>query len=64
MNDLFYTLVMHSQTVALNQVSAFYTRQSDTRRVGFSFLYRFGKEANACKRNTVGSAEDEKQRTN
>jgi len=63
-NDIFYTMVMHGQTVALNQVSAFYSRQSDTRRVGISFLYRFGKEANARKRNTVGSAEDEKMRTN
>ncbi|WP_338871871.1 outer membrane beta-barrel protein [Spirosoma sp. SC4-14] len=63
-NDLFYTMIVHGQTVALNQVSAFYTRQSDTRRVGLSFTYRFGKEANARKRNTVGSAEDEKLRTN
>jgi hypothetical protein len=63
-NDIFYSLVMHNQTIAINQVSAFFTRQSDTRRVGFSFLYRFGKEANARKRNTVGSAEDEKGRTN
>ena len=63
-NDIFYSLVMHSQTIAINQVSAFYTRQSDTRRVGFSFTYRFGKEANARKRNIVGSAEDEKGRTN
>ncbi|QHV95369.1 outer membrane beta-barrel protein [Spirosoma endbachense] len=63
-NDIFYSLVMNSQTVALNHISAFYTRQGDTRRVGFSFMYRFGKEANARKRNTVGSAEEEKQRTN
>lgn len=63
-NDIFYSLILHSQTVALDQVSAFSTRRSDTRRVGISFTYRFGKEANARKRNTVGSAEDEKLRTN
>lgn len=63
-NDIFRTMINHSQTIAINQVSAFSTRQTDTRRVGLSFSYRFGKAANARKRNNNGSAEDEKGRTN
>ncbi|MBS1504194.1 MAG: outer membrane beta-barrel protein, partial [Bacteroidetes bacterium] len=63
-NDIFGTLNFGTQTIGINQVSAFSTRESDTRRVGLSFVYRFGKAANARKRNTIGSAEDEKGRTN
>ena len=62
-NDLFNTLNFDGQTIGINQVSAFSTRQTDTRRLGIAFSYRFGKAANARKRNTNGSAEDEKGRT-
>jgi hypothetical protein len=37
---------------------------TDSRRVGLAFTYRFGKAANARKRNDNGSAEEEKGRTN
>ncbi|MDB5091352.1 MAG: TonB-dependent receptor plug [Mucilaginibacter sp.] len=63
-NDIFNTLVNHNQTTDINRVSAFSTMETDTRRVGLSFTYRFGKAANARKRNNTGSAEDEKGRTN
>lgn len=63
-NDLFNTLTLHNQTIGIKGVSAFNTRASDTRYVGLSFTYRFGKAANARKRNDNGSAEDEKGRTN
>ncbi len=63
-NDIFNTFNFGSETIGINQVSAFSTRKTDTRRVGFAFNYRFGKAANARKRNTNGSAEDEKGRTN
>ena len=63
-NDLFNTFNFGTQTIGINRVSAFSTRQTDTRWVGVAFSYRFGKAANARKRNTNGSAEDEKGRTN
>jgi len=63
-NDLLNTLNFGTQTVGINQVSAFSTRATDSRRVGLAFTYRFGKSANARKRNDSGSAEDEKGRTN
>jgi len=63
-NDLFNTLNFSTQTVGISHVSAFSTRATDSRRVGLAFTYRFGKAANARKRNTNGSAEDEKGRAN
>jgi hypothetical protein len=63
-NDIFNTLVNRNQTTDISRVSAFSTRETDTRRVGLSFTYRFGKAANARRRNNTGSAEDEKGRTN
>lgn len=63
-NDIFHTLNFGTQTIGINQVSAFSTRETDTRRIGIEFTYRFGKAANARKRNTTGSAEDEKGRAN
>jgi len=61
-NDIFNSLNFGSQTIGINQLSAFSTRQTDTRRIGAAFTYRFGKAVNARKRNTSGSAEDEKGR--
>ncbi|MBS1527912.1 MAG: outer membrane beta-barrel protein, partial [Bacteroidetes bacterium] len=63
-NDIFGTFNFSGQTIGIDQVTAFSTRATDTRRVGLSFSYRFGKAANARKRNITGSAEDEKGRTN
>jgi hypothetical protein len=63
-NDIFYSLKRNSQTTGIEQVAAFNTRQTDTRYVGLSFTWRFGKTTNARKRNDNGSAEEEKGRTN
>jgi hypothetical protein len=63
-NDIFNTLNFGTQTVGINQVSAFSTRATDSRRIGVAFTYRFGKAANARKRNHNGGAEDEQGRTN
>jgi len=63
-NDIFNTLTLHNQTLGINGVSAFNTRSSDTQYIGVSFTYRFGKAANARKRNDSSSAEDEKGRAN
>jgi hypothetical protein len=62
-NDIFHTLNFGTRTIGISQVSAFSTRETDSRRVGIAFTYHFGKAANARKRNTTGSAEDEKGRT-
>lgn len=63
-NDLLNSLTLHNQTLGIEGVSAFNTRSSDTRYIGLSFTYRFGKAVNARKRNDNGSAEEEKGRTN
>ncbi|MEO6630770.1 MAG: outer membrane beta-barrel family protein, partial [Mucilaginibacter sp.] len=63
-NDIFDKLTLHSQTLGINGVTAYNSRQTDSRWVGLSFTYRFGKAANARKHNDSGSAEDEKGRTN
>ncbi|MES2278648.1 MAG: TonB-dependent receptor [Bacteroidota bacterium] len=63
-NDLLNTLTLHNQTIGINGIYAFNTRTSDTRYVGLSFSYRFGKASNARKRNDNSSAEEEKSRTN
>ncbi|WP_190295370.1 TonB-dependent receptor [Mucilaginibacter rubeus] len=63
-NDIFHTLNFSTQTIGINQVNAFSNRSTDSRRIGISFAYRFGKAVNARKRNDSSSAEDEKGRTN
>jgi hypothetical protein len=63
-NDIFNTLTLRNQTLGINGVSAFNTRTSDTRYIGLSFTYRFGKAVNARKRNDNSSAEEEKGRSN
>jgi len=63
-NDIFDQLTLHSQTLGINGVTAYNSRQTDSGWVGLSFTYRFGNAANARKRNDSGSAEDEKGRTN
>jgi hypothetical protein len=62
-DDIFHTRNTR-YTSTLNEATYISTSKSDTRALGLSFSYRFGKDANARKRNTTGSAEDEKGRTN
>jgi hypothetical protein len=64
MNDIFYSSKLNSQTIGITQVAEYTTRKRDSRWIGFSFAYRFGKMTYARKRNDTGSAEDEKTRTN
>ncbi|HEU4551776.1 MAG TPA: TonB-dependent receptor [Chitinophaga sp.] len=61
-NDIFHSLSMARQTVGISQVSAFSHKETDSRWIGMSFIYHFGKSANARKRNDNGSAEEEKSR--
>lgn len=62
-DDIFHTQRTHYVST-LDHASYVQGIESDTRIIGLSFSYRFGKDANARKRNTTGSAEDEKGRTN
>jgi len=65
MDDIFHTMRRNSQTIGINQVSSFHEGQTDTRLLGLSFSYRFGREANARKRNhNTGGAGDEEKRVN
>lgn len=63
-NDIFHTMTMHSRTVGIKDVTAATYKETDSRWIGASFVYRFGKSSNARKRNDNGSAEEEKSRTN
>jgi hypothetical protein len=63
-NDIFHSTKLNSQTIGIAQVAEYKTRERDTRWMGFSFSWRFGKMSNARKRNDIGGAEDEKTRTN
>jgi hypothetical protein len=64
-DDIFRTLVNRSVTTGLGQATAINTSEWDTRLLGLSFSYRFGKAANARKSNhNAGGAGDEQGRTN
>ncbi len=62
-NDIFYSLKNKFTLISSSSIYI-HTSESDTRLISLSFSYRFGKDANARKRNDNGSAEDEKGRTN
>lgn len=65
LNDIFHTVKFHERTTLPAEMTAVRYSSSDTRRVGVSFSYRFGKQANARKRNhNTGGAEDEQGRVN
>lgn len=53
------------RTIAVNQAEVYNSRENDSRRIGISFSYRFGKDANARKRkHDKGGAEEESGRVN
>jgi len=64
-NDIFHSFYkMTTQTIDIAQVTAYSTRETDTRRIGIGFSYRFGKASNARKvRHDSGGAEDEQARS-
>jgi len=64
MNDIFHSLKFGDKTIIPVVLTAVHTNITDTRRVNISFNYRFGKDANARKRNhNNGGAADEQGRT-
>jgi hypothetical protein len=63
-DDIFHTMKRDSKTTG-TQLIAIHTGRSDIRQLSLSFSYRFGKEANARKRNhNSGGAGDEEKRAN
>jgi len=64
-NDMFHSVKLHDKTTLPGEMTAYHSTVSDTRRIGFSFNYRFGKQANARKRDhNTGGAEDVQGRVN
>ena len=64
-NDLFHTMNPLTKTIGINDFATFHSSKSDTRQILLSFLYRFGKDANARKRNhNTGGTDDEEKRVN
>jgi hypothetical protein len=63
--DIFYSRVRRDTTIGLDDAMVTHRGTADTRVVGISFSYRFGKAVNARKRNkNAGGASDEQGRAN
>ncbi|MES2733271.1 MAG: TonB-dependent receptor [Bacteroidota bacterium] len=58
MEDIFHSWQQNDRTVSLRQADAYHINQSDTRRIGLAFTYRFGKETFARKRHHTDNAAD------
>jgi hypothetical protein len=64
-NDIFRTTIMRNNITAAQQLFIRRTVETDTRRIGIAFTYRFGKDNNNRKRNhSTGGAADEQGRVN
>ena len=64
-NDIFHTNKLSDKTIIPGVLMASHTNVTDTRRINLTFSYRFGKDANARKRNhNNGGAADEQDRAN
>jgi hypothetical protein len=59
--DIFHSWKQRDQTLGLRQAEAFHTQETDTRRVGAAFTYRFGKETAGRKRKHADNAADEEK---
>ena len=63
-NDIFHSIVRRDNTTAKNLVARRIV-ETDTRRIGIAFSYRFGKDTNNRKRNhNTGGAAEEQGRVN
>jgi hypothetical protein len=63
-DDIFHSLKNRQVTSGLGQALSVNDSESDTRVIGLSLSYRFGKAANARKSNhNQGGASDEQGRT-
>ncbi len=63
-NDVFYSMIRRDNTTAKGLLARRMV-ETDTRRIGIAFSYRFGKDTNNRKRNhTTGGAAEEQGRVN
>jgi hypothetical protein len=63
-NDIFHSVIRRDNTTAKDLVAR-RTVETDTRRIGIAFSYRFGKDTNNRKRNhNTGGAAEEQGRVN
>jgi hypothetical protein len=62
MNDIFHTIVRRNTTIGLDDIKATRIIENDTRRIGISVNYRFGKETNNRRRNHDSGAAEEQGR--
>ncbi|OMP77898.1 TonB-dependent receptor [[Flexibacter] sp. ATCC 35208] len=60
--DIFYSMIIKGKITNLQQATATDRNLSDSRVIGLTFNYRFGKEISGSKRNHNSSAESEQQR--
>jgi hypothetical protein len=59
--DIFHSWQQRDRTLGLRQADAYHTNETDTRRVGAAFTYRFGKESFGRKRKHNDNAADEEK---
>ncbi len=65
MDDIFHSWVYHNKSISLKQAQYFQTGESDTRRIGIAFTYRFGKNNFVRKnKNRNDASDEEKARVN
>jgi hypothetical protein len=63
-NDIFQSIIRRDKTLGIKQMTSYRTVESDTRRIGLSFSYRFGKDTNNRRRNHHSGAAEEQGRVN
>ena len=64
-DDIFHSWVYHNKSISLKQAQYFQTGESDTRRIGIAFTYRFGKNSFTRKnKNRNDASDEEKARVN
>jgi len=60
-DDIFHSWIYHNSSVSLKQAQYFQVTESDTRRIGLAFTYRFGKSSFARKSKNNNNASDEEK---
>jgi hypothetical protein len=64
-NDIFHSIIRREHITTANQIITKRRVETDTRRIGIAFSYRFGKDTNNRKRNhNTGGAAEEQGRVN
>lgn len=63
-NDIFYTFIRRENTTVDKQMYTWRSVRTDTRRIGISFSYRFGKDTSRKRNHNAGGASEEQGRVN